>query len=99
MQIKRGSRLHPRLIDYSYHCKGRYLTMIVKIGSVLLDVEYDYYPGYRGRRDSMGVPQEPDEDPEVDLTAARVGDVDILGLMSMESMREIERIVLRGQGV
>lgn len=70
-------------------------TMLITIEGATLEVEFDYYPGYRGRRDSMGVPEEPDEEPEVDLTAARIGDTDILGLMSAESMREIEGLVLR----
>jgi len=72
--------------------------MNIKIGSITLEVEYDYYPGYRGKRDSLGVPEEPDEGPEVDLTAVRVGDVDILLLMSVESMREIEGKVLKEMG-
>lgn len=69
--------------------------MNIKIGNVALEVEFDFYPGSRGKRDSMGVPEEPDEGPEVDLTAARIGDVDILPLMSVESLREIEGKVLK----
>lgn len=69
-------------------------TMLITIEGATLEVEFDYYPGYRGRRDSMGVPEEPDEGPEVDVTKATVQGVNILDLMSTESLREIERRVL-----
>ena len=68
--------------------------MNIKIEGISLEVEFDYYPGYRGKRDSMGVPEEPDEGPEVDVTKATVQGVNILDLMSTESLREIERRVL-----
>ena len=68
--------------------------MNITIEGVKLEVEFDYYPGYRGKRDSMGVPEEPDEGPEVDVTKATVQGVNILDLMSTESLREIERRVL-----
>lgn len=72
--------------------------MNITIEGVKLEVEFDYYPGYRGKRDSMGVPEEPDEGPEIDLTKVMVGDADILGLMSVESMREVEAKVLEELG-
>lgn len=68
--------------------------MNIKIEGISLEVEFDYYPGYRGKRDSLGVPEEPDEGPEVDVTKATVQGVNILDLMSTESLREIERRVL-----
>jgi len=69
-------------------------AMMVEIGGVKMEVEFDFYPGYRGKRDSMGAQEEPDEGPEIDLTKVMVGDADILGLMSVESLREIERRIL-----
>jgi len=66
----------------------------IKIEGISLEVEFDYYPGYRGKRDSMGAQEEPDEGPEVDVTKATVQGVNILDLMSTESLREIERRVL-----
>ncbi len=72
--------------------------MNITIEGVKLEVEFDYYPGYRGKRDSLGVPEEPDEGPEIDLTKVMVGDADILGLMSVESMREVEAKVLEELG-
>jgi len=70
----------------------------IKIEGISLEVEFDYYPGYRGKRDSMGAQEEPDEGPEIDLTKVMVGDADILGLMSVESMREVEAKVLEELG-
>ena len=46
----------------------------------------------------MGAQEEPDEGPEIDLTKVMVGDADILGLMSVESMREVEAKVLEELG-
>ena len=68
--------------------------MNITIEGVKLEVEFDYYPGYRGKRDSMGVPEEPDEGPEVDIGRVYIGDSDVTDLLSVESFREIEKRLL-----
>lgn len=68
--------------------------MNISIEGVPLDVEIVYYPGYRGKRDSLGVPEEPDEGPEVDIGRVYIGDSDVTDLLSVESFREIEKRVL-----
>lgn len=68
--------------------------MNITINGVPLDVAFDYYPGYRGSRDSMGVPEEPYEGPEVDIERVCIGDSDVTDLLSVESFREIEKRVL-----
>ena len=68
--------------------------MNISIEGVPLEVEFDYYPGYRGKRDSLGVPEEPDEGPEVDIGRVYIGDSDVTDLLSVECYREIEKRVL-----
>lgn len=34
-------------------------------------IEYTYYGGCRGSRDSMGVPLEPDDEPEIEIVSIR----------------------------
>jgi hypothetical protein len=68
--------------------------MNITINEVPLEVEFDYYPGYRGKRDSLGVPEEPDEGPDVDIGRVCIGDSDVTDLLSVESFREIEKRVL-----
>jgi len=68
--------------------------MNITINGVPLEVEFDYYPGYRGKRDRLGVPEEPDEGPDVDIGRVYIGDSDVTDLLSVESFREIEKRVL-----
>ena len=46
--------------------------------NVDVTVHFTYSKGVKGTRDKFGVPQEPDDDPEVEVTSVKVGDVDVL---------------------
>lgn len=47
-------------------------------------VVYDYTPSYRGYRDSLGVPEEPDEPATVELEEVWYHELDILPMCDTE---------------
>ena len=56
-----------------------------------LDVDYLYHRAYRGYRDSMGVPEEPDEEAGVEIQSAKIGDAEIT-LTDKQTMEIEEKI-------
>jgi hypothetical protein len=75
----------------------------IKVEGVQLYVEWNYYKGCKGLRDSLGVPEEPDEEESaevVDVYAlTNKGHVAIITpLLSKEAFSEIEKKLLSSKG-
>lgn len=52
-----------------------------------------YSPPYRGKRDSMGAPVEPNEQEEIEIKSVEFDGINIFDMLNTEQFQEIEEII------
>ena len=58
-----------------------------------VEVEYEYHRSYRGHRNSLGVPEEPNEPAEVEINSVLLGDLEISEWKEVDLNKIAERIM------
>lgn len=72
------------------------MTLNVKGEEQELKVTYTYYKGIRGHRNSMGIPEEPDEPPRVEINEVLIKGDKLLLELTDEELDSIETMCLEG---
>jgi hypothetical protein len=72
-------------------------TCTVKIHGLALEVKYSAVGPSKGHRNTMGVPEEPDYDAEVDIAEVCHNGEEILCIMDDAAIRRIEREIREGR--
>ena len=65
----------------------------VKYNGVELEVLYDFWAGYKGKRDSMGAPEEEDEKPGLDVVDVCAGSISITDILEPSQIEKIEGLI------
>jgi hypothetical protein len=59
----------------------------------VVEVTYCYIPPYRGARDSLGVPMEPDEPGAIEIERVEYNGIDVTNLLGERGIEEIEALL------
>ena len=78
-------------------------SITITLDGIAFEVDYTYYPPYRGARDSLngvrgaGAPLEPDEDESIEIDAVFLEYVELTNFLSIETIHRLENAVLEGR--
>lgn len=72
---------------------ARKFSETIKYRGHAITVSGEYLPPYRGKRDSMGVPEEQDEQEEIEIESVHIKGINIFDMLNMEQFREIEELI------
>lgn len=71
----------------------RKFSELVEYRGQSISVVGTYSPPYHGKRNSMGVPVEPDEQEEIEIKSVEFDGINIFDMLNTEQFQEIEEII------